>query len=458
MSTAHHSHSERKMALMLFMAPAGYQSAGWRHPDSRVEDLYGLELPTYMAQRAEAAKLHAVFLADWLSFGNTGRNPDLTAYEPFTVMGALSALTQHIGIVGTASTTFVEPYHLARYFSQIDWLSNGRAGWNIVTSTTGEENFMVELPGRDDRYERASEYLTVVRKLWDAWRDDAVIADRDAGTWAENDRIRSINYASEHYRVDGPLLVPRSPQGWPVLVQAGSSDSGKNFAAELAEVVFTVQAKYESGHEFYTDLKARTVAAGREASHINILPGLMPIVGDTEADAQQTYDDLMDLIQADRGRERITELLRGAELDISDLGMEDTIPPERLIDPNRAVAEFEATTRYPHFYHLAVVEKLTLRELIREASKSGGHGVIAGTAEQIVDHMEHWFTNEAADGFAILPPTVPVGMDRFFDEVVPLLQERGLFRTDYVEGTLRDNLGLPRPASTMWAADGSPIE
>lgn len=449
---------QRQMALMLFMAPAGYQTAAWRHPESRTEDLYGFELPKYMAQRAEAAKLHAVFLADWLSFGNTGRNPDLTAYEPFTVMGALSAVTKHIGIVGTASTTFVEPYHLARYFSQIDWLSGGRAGWNIVTSTTGEENFMTELPSRDGRYERAEEYLRVVTRLWDAWRDDAVVNDREAGVWADTDRIRPINYASDHYRVEGPLLVPRSPQGWPLLVQAGSSDSGKEFAAKLAEVVFTVHATYDSGNTFYNDLKQRTVAAGRRESDIHILPGLMPIVGGTEAEAKRIYDELMDLVQVDRGRERITELLRGAELDIDDLDLDDTIPAERLVEPDRAVAEFEATTRYPHFYHLAVNEKYTLRQLIREAFKSGGHGVIAGTPEQVADHMEHWFTNRASDGFAILPPTVPVGMERFFDDVIPILQERGLFRTDYVEGTLRDNLGLDRPASTMWAADGSPIE
>ncbi len=447
------SSHENQMALMLFMAPVGYQTAAWRDPNSRVEDLYHLDLPKYMAQRAEAAKMHAVFLADWLSFGETGRNPDLTAYEPFTLMGALAAATERIGIVGTASTTFMEPYHLARYFSQVDWLSNGRAGWNIVTSSTGAENFTVELPKRDERYERAYEYLDVVTKLWDAWRDDAVVADRESGVWADRDRIKPISYSSENYKVEGPLLVPRSPQGWPLLVQAGSSDAGKDFAARYAEVVFTVQANYEPGHAFYTDLKERTVRRGREASSLKILPGLMPIVGDTEAEAQEIYDVLMDYVDTDNGNERLVEMFRGSELDISDLGSDDVIPAERLLDPREAMANHDASTRYPHFYDLAVNQKFTLRQLVREISKSAGHGVITGTPTQIADHMEHWFRNDAADGFAILPPTVPVGMDRFFDEVVPLLQERGVFRDAYVDGTLRDNLGLVRPSSTMWSED-----
>jgi len=403
-----------------------------------------------MAQRAEAAKMHAVFLADWLSFGETGPNPDLTAYEPFTLMGALAAVTEHIGIVGTASTTFMPPYHLARYFSQVDWLSNGRAGWNIVTSSTGAENFTVDLPKRDERYERAYEYLEVVTKLWDAWRDDAVLGDRAAGVWADRERIKTIDYASENYTVEGPLLVPRSPQAWPLLVQAGSSDAGKDFAARYAEVVFTVQASYGPSHDFYTDLKGRLVRGGREASSLKILPGLMPIVGDTEAEAQEIYDELMSYVEAEQGRERLVEMFRGAELDISDLDMDDVIPAERLLDPQEAMANHDASTRYPHFYSLAVNDKLTLRELTREISKSAGHGVVTGTPEQIADHMEYWFTNDASDGFAILPPTVPVGMDRFFDEVIPLLQERGVFRSEYVEGTLRDNLGMQRPASTMW--------
>lgn len=434
-----------QMSLMMFMSPVGYQLSAWRDPSSLVERLYGLEVPMEMAKRAEKAKLHALFLADWLSFEDTGKNPDQTGYEPFTTIGALAAVTDKIGLVGTAATTFIEPFHLARYFSQLDWLSKGRVGWNIVTGTTGQENFNIPLPPRDERYARAGEYMEVVTGLWDAWQDDAVLNDRAGGIWADNAKIRPIDHDGPLHKVKGPLLVPRSPQGWPVLVQAGASDAGKEFAAEHAEVVFTVTPTLKMAQEFYRDLKGRMARYGRGTNALRIHPGLMPIIGDDEADAQRIHAELLDMVDESFGYYRLSEAL--GNIDLSDLSPEDTIPAERLITPQEAEKQKIGNTRYPYVYDLAIEKKLTVRDLLREMIKSAGHGSIVGTAEQVADHMQNWFENGAADGFSILPPTVPVGMNRFLDEVVPILQERGLFRTEYVEGTLRDNLGLSRPAS-----------
>ncbi|MER5805646.1 NtaA/DmoA family FMN-dependent monooxygenase [Streptomyces mirabilis] len=431
-----------QMHLFLFVAPVGYQTAAWRHTESRVEDLYSFDLQADIARRAEAAKLHALFLADWLSFEDTGKNPDLTGYEPFTTLGALAAVTENIGLVATASTTFNEPFNLARYFSQLDFLSKGRVGWNIVTSTTGEENFTIDLPPREERYARAVEYMDVVTGLWDAWEDDAVIADRERGVWARRDKIHTLNHKGEHYRVEGPLFVPRSPQAWPVLVQAGASSSGMDFAAKFAEAVFTVKPTLESAREFYSGLATRTLEGGRAKPPI-ILPGLMPIVGDTEAQALEIHDSLSDLIDRETGIRRLAKHLHNA--DLADLDLDDRVPAERLIAPDQAEAQ-GAPSRYRFFHDLAV-SGVTVRNLIRESSKADGHGVFTGTPVQIADHMETWFHGGTADGFAILPPTVPAGLQRFLDDVVPILQERGSFRTDYIPGTFRDNLGLERPKS-----------
>jgi FMN-dependent oxidoreductase (nitrilotriacetate monooxygenase family) len=435
----------KQMSLLLFLAPVGYQTAAWRHADSRVEELYGLSLPADVARRAEAAKIHALFLADWLSFEDTGRNPDQTGYEPFTTMGALAAVTNQIGLVGTAATTFIQPYHLARYFSQLDWLSKGRVGWNIVTGTTGQENFNVELPPRNERYARAYEYMDVVTGLWDAWCDNAVLNDRANGIWADRSRIAPINHTGQQYKVDGPLLVPRSPQAWPVLAQAGASDSGKEFAANFAELVFTVTPTLPVAQEFYRDLKARVVQAGRAEQALRVHPGLMPIVGDSERDARRIHDELLDMIDEKEGYSRLRSGLENT--DLSDLDWDDTIPAERLIDPVIAMKEKDAATRYAFYYDLAVEKKYTIRMLLREVMKAAGHGVVVGSAEQVADHMQMWFESRAADGFAILPPTMASCLDRFLLEVVPILQQRGLFRTEYVDGTLRENLGLERPKS-----------
>ncbi len=434
--------SQRKMNLFLFHNPVGRNTSSWRREGSRIEEAYGLPLAAYSAQRAEAAKLDAIFLADILTFGSTGKNPDLTAYEPFTLMGALAAVTTRIGIIATASTTFIEPYHLARYFSQLDWLSAGRAGWNIVTSSAGDENFQAALPARSERYARAEEHLRIVTALWDAWDDDAVINDRERGIWADNSKIHPVNIRSEHFRVEGPLLVPRSPQGWPVLAQAGQSDEGIAFAAKYAEAVFTAQNDIELARTYYTRLKSQTAQAGRDPNKLKILPGLVPIIGKTRADAEALSDELADLLLEEDGISELSRVL--ADADLSGLELGEPIPRERLVPPDQLPAGV-GSSRYINFYKLAIEEKLTLRELSRERTKTSGHGGLAGTAEDVADRMQHWFETGAADGFTLSPPFMPEGLDAICDELVPLLQDRGLFRTEYEGETLRDTLGLDRP-------------
>lgn len=432
------------MKLFLFMAPVGYHTAAWKHPESFVEQLYGIEVPKYLAQRAEEAKFHVVFLADWLTFENLGPTPDHTGYEPFTTIGALSQVTEKIGLVATASTTFLEPYHMARYLNQLDFLTKGRVGWNIVTSTTGQENFNAELPRRDERYVRAYEYLDVVTKLWDAWEDDAVVNDRARGVWAESSRIHRIDHEGDYYKVEGPLIVPRSPQGWPVLVQAGASDAGKSFAAQYAEAVFTAKGEFEHAKEYYDDLKSRTALAGRDPEKLAVLPGLLPIVGSTRKEAQEIADELADYIDIDFGLAQLADSF--TEIDFTQIDLDDTLPADKILEPSVVFAN-EGANRYERLYHRAVVEKYTVRRLIREVTLARGHGLIVGTAEDVADHMQHWFESNVCDGFVIQPASVPVGIDRFFDEVVPILQERGLFRTEYEGDTLRENLGLDRPSS-----------
>ncbi|MEZ2392084.1 NtaA/DmoA family FMN-dependent monooxygenase [bacterium RCC_150] len=432
-----------QMSLFLFHNPVGRSPSSWRRSRSRVEELYGLSLAKYSAQRAEAAKLDAIFLADWLSFDRTGRNPDLTGFEPFTLAGALSAVTERIGIVVTASTTFMEPYNLARFFSQLDWLSNGRIGWNVVTSQTGDENFNVTLPSKSERYTIAEEFLDVVGQLWDGWDDDAVLVDREKGVWANTERIHKTAPKTPRYQVEGPLLVPRSPQGWPVLAQAGQSDAGIAFAAKFAEAVFTAQNDVELAQDFYARVKAQLLENGRDSNSLKIMPGIVPIIGDTEEEAHELANEIADLLPVDEGLALISEYLLGIKVD--DLDFDQPVPLERLVKPE-AVKDEKTSSRYVNIYRKAADERQTLRQLIRDTVHTESHGLMIGTAAQIADQLEYWFKNSACDGFTLSPSHMPEGLDAICDKLVPELQRRGLFRTEYSGETLRHTLGLERPA------------
>ncbi|MFF3688077.1 LLM class flavin-dependent oxidoreductase [Streptomyces sp. NPDC002187] len=431
----------RQFHLNAFLMNAGHHDAAWRHPRTRPERITDLSYFQELARTAERGKLDSLFLADGVALWGNARYNAVGGFEPLTLLSALAVATEHIGLIATVSTTFNEPFHVARKFASLDHLSGGRAGWNIVTSGNVAEarNF-----GREEhlehslRYERAAEFLDVTRALWDSWRDDAAVIDRERGVYAEEGAVRAIDHRGDHFRVDGPLNVPRSPQGHPLLVQAGSSEDGKEFAARHAEAVFTAQQTLADGQTFYKDLKSRLAKYGRTADQLKILPGICPVIGGTEAEARALEDELTGLQVPAYGLQQLSGMLgtdlTGLPLD----GPLPELPEERDINGNKS--------RFTLVAELARRESLTIRELIARLGGGRGHRVFAGTPEQIADQLEEWFTQGAADGFNIMPPYLPGGLDDFVDHVVPLLQRRGLFRTEYAGRTLRDRYGLERPA------------
>ncbi|WP_328404064.1 LLM class flavin-dependent oxidoreductase [Streptomyces sp. NBC_00390] len=431
----------RQFHLNAFLMNAGHHDAAWRHPLTQPERITDLSYFQELARTAERGKLDSLFLADGVALWGNARYNAVGGFEPLTLLSALAVATEHIGLIATVSTTFNEPFHVARKFASLDHLSGGRAGWNIVTSGNVAEarNFGSEEHLEHSlRYERAAEFLDVTRALWDSWRDDAAVIDRERGVYAEEGAVRAIDHRGDHFRVDGPLNVPRSPQGHPLLVQAGSSEDGKEFAARYAEAVFTAQQTLADGQTFYKDLKSRLAKYGRTADQLKILPGICPVIGGTEAEARALEDELTDLQVPAYGLQQLSGMLgtdlTGLPLD----GPLPELPEERDINGNKS--------RFTLVAELARRESLTIRELIARLGGGRGHRVFAGTPEQIADQLEEWFTQGAADGFNIMPPYLPGGLDDFVDHVVPLLQRRGLFRTEYAGRTLRDRYGLERPA------------
>jgi FMN-dependent oxidoreductase (nitrilotriacetate monooxygenase family) len=434
----------KPMKLVLFFTPAGRLPASWRRPNSRVEELHTLPLAVDIARRAEEARFDALFLAD-VFYGEPGRNPPTTGYEPFTLMAALSAVTSRIGLIGTASTTFQPPFQLARQLASIDHLSGGRAGWNIVTSSAGGELFGRELPPKAERYRAAEEYLELVTAIWDAYADDAVVADREAGVWAREDGMRTVDFAGEFHRFRGRLKAQRSPQGRPVFVQAGQSADGLEFAARHAEVVFTAQTHLEQAAEFRTRLRERAAAHGRDPDSISVLPGIAPIVAATDEEAAAVSAELQSLVDMDAGVAALQETLQGA--DLSGIGLDEPIPADRLPDP-AAVARSAGlgASRYTNYHTMAVLERMTVRELVFESERGLGHATVTGSVERVADRFEQWYTAGACDGFAITPVYLPEGLDAVCDELVPELRKRGLVPAEYAGTTLREHLGLARPA------------
>jgi FMN-dependent oxidoreductase (nitrilotriacetate monooxygenase family) len=353
--------------------------------------------------------------------------------------------TERIGMISTASTTYSEPFNLARQFASLDHLSNGRIGWNIVTSwlATAAGNFNRTNPiSHSERYVRGEEFMQVVKGLWDCWAADAVLDERAAGRFARLDRIRRLNHDGDHYKVAGPLNLPRSPQGRPVLVQAGSSEAGRDFAARHAEAIFTAQMEKPSAQEFYADIKRRVAAAGRKPEQTHILPGLSPIIGSTEVEARRIADELGELADPEVGRKRMSARFGG--YDFSHLGLDQVLTPDDFPDPDSVEA---ARSRTEVIINIVRREKTTLRQLLAHLAGARGHHTFTGTPEQVADLMEDWFNARAADGFNIMPPILPGMLEVFIAEVVPILQKRGLFRTEYEGTTLRAHYGLADPPS-----------
>jgi FMN-dependent oxidoreductase (nitrilotriacetate monooxygenase family) len=434
--------TQKQLHLNAFLMGNGHHEAAWRHPRSKPEQAGTLAHFTHLAQVAERGKLDSVFFADSLAINDNIRFNSMGRFEPLTLLSALAAVTEHIGLIATVSTTYNEPFHVARKFASLDHLSNGRAGWNIVTSARDDEahNFSRDSNlAHADRYARASEFLDVAIKLWDSWEDDAVVRDKASGIFADTDKIHALDHSGEHFSVRGPLNVPRPVQGRPLLVQAGSSKDGKDFAARYAEAVFTAQQTLEEGQAFYSDLKARIAAFGRDPDGVKILPGICAIVGSTEAEAKQFEQELTDLLNPEYGLRQLSSML---EHDLSAYPLDGPLPNIKGEDDiNGGKSRFTLVT------DLAKRDNLTIRQLLARLAGGRGHRTFAGTPEQIADELEIWFTRGAADGFNVMPPLLPGGLEDFVDHVVPVLQKRGLFRTDYTGATLRDNYGLERPAS-----------
>ncbi|APG14901.1 nitrilotriacetate monooxygenase [Bradyrhizobium japonicum] len=444
-----------EMKLGLFLVQAGYNQGAWRDPGVPASGGVDIAHYTHMAAIAEGAAFHFVFCADSPSvsepdhatIARAGRND---GFEPITLLSALSSRTQQIGLVATATTTYHQPYHLARMLASLDYLSGGRAAWNIVTSAGkfeaanfGEE----ELPDYDTRYARAKEFVEVVKGLWDTWEDDAFIRDKQGGIFADTNKLHLLNHRGSYFSVRGPLNVARPPQGYPVLVQAGASDAGIRFATEVGEVVFTAEPSLENGKRYYANLKAKVRALGRQEDQLLIMPGIVPIVGRTKQEASeklqrlQSYTPLDVLItRADQWLGFVTDL-RSVNLDAL---VPEALPPTNFFQSRQKV-----------LLGLAARHNFTWRQLIRLIADSGGHLMVVGTPDEIANTMVDTFDQRAADGFNILPATVPGGLKDFVELVIPELRRRGKFRSGYSGKTLRENLGLKRPPNRFAEADVS---
>lgn len=431
--------SRDQMVLSLIIGGVG---GAWTRPDSRAEDAFSIRLAHEIALEAERAALHALFVADGVTLDrNQIADRPYAHLEPLTMFSALAALTERIGFIATASTTYSEPYNLARQIASLDLISGGRAAWNVVTSSAGQENFGGgPLPDHTWRYGRAAEFVEVATALWESWDADAIVVDRARRVWAERDRVHPIDHVGEHFQVAGPLNLPRSPQGRPVLVQAGSSQDGKELGTRYADVIFTAQQSLRGAQAFYRDVKARVEALGRDPEHVLVLPGTSVVIGDTTHEARAIKRELDGRVDLDAGLLRLQHQLGGA--DLSGVGL-DEVPPEHLL-PDPASVNIRQS-RAQVFRDLAVHEGWTLRRLIELEVSSSGHRVLVGTVGEVVDQLESWFHDDAADGFVLLPSSVPRGVHDVTRRLVPELQRRGLFRRDYEGTTLRENLGLPQP-------------
>ena len=430
----------RMLRLGAFMRPVSLHTAWWRDPDSWPDANFDISHLARFAQTLERGRFDAFFMADHLAVLNMPmaalkRSATNTSFDPLTLLPALAMVTERIGLIATASTTYNDPYHVARKFASLDHISGGRAGWNVVTTSNPDaaRNF-----GRDDhmahdaRYDRAREFFDVVTGLWDSWADDAFIRDVDSGVFFDPDRLHVLDHRGPHFNVRGPLNVARPVQGWPVIVQAGASDAGRQLAAETAEAVFSAPARIEDARAMYADVKDRMVRAGRDRDDMKILPGAFVVVGETRAEAEAKLARLDALVHPDSGLASLSVVL-GTDAFAFDLDAPLPEIPETNASRSGRQQMVERARR----------EGLTVRDLARIAGGYGGLKMV-GTPATIADAMEEWLATDACDGFNVIFPTMPGGLDDFVDHVVPELQRRGLFRREYEGRTLRENLGLKR--------------
>jgi len=437
----------RQLRLGAFMRPVSIHTGAWRFPGAWPDANFNLAHLRQLIQTLERAKFDAFFMADHMAVLNMPvaalkRSHTVTSFEPFTLLAALSQATEHIGLIATATTTFDVPYHIARRFASLDHLSNGRAGWNIVTTSNPDAalNFgMDEQMDHDERYARAREFYDVVTGLWDSFAEDAFVRDVESGVYFDPARMHTLGHKGKYLSVRGPLNIARPVQGWPVIVQAGASDAGRQLAAEVAEVIFSGVNLLADAQSFYADIKSRAEKAGRKRDHIKILPGCFVVVGDTLEEAQKTKALLDSRVHPDSGIGTIS-----AQLGFDASGFDLDGPLPEIPETNTG------KTGRQRLIDMARRENLTVRELAQRVGGSFGSLEMIGTPAMIADQMETWLKEEGSDGFNVLFPWLPGGLDDFCNKVVPELQRRGLFRREYEGKTLRENLGLPRPGNRFF--------
>ncbi len=438
--------SQRQLKLGALMRPVSIHTGAWRYPGAFPDANFSFGHYKRFIQTLERGRFDAFFMADHLALLNMPiealkRSHTVSSFDPLTLLPALAAVTEHIGLIATASTTYNEPYHIARKFASLDHISGGRAGWNLVTTSNPDAalNFgQDEHMAHGERYQRAREFYEVVTGLWDGWADDALIRDVESGIFFDPNRVKPLNHVGPEFKVRGPLNVARPIQGWPVIVQAGASEAGRQIAAETAEAVFAGVATLAEGQRLYADIKSRMPALGRDPEHLKLLPGCFVVVSDTVEEARAKRAHLDSLVHYDSA---IASLSIALGTDASAFDPDGPLPP---------IPETNASkTGRERAIALAEREGLTVRQL---AQRLGGYAGLAmvGTPDTIADEMEAWLEGRGADGFNIMFPWLPGGLDDFVDRVVPELQRRGLFRREYEGRTLRENLGLPRPPNRLF--------
>ncbi len=441
--------ARKQLRLGAFMRPVSIHTGAWRYPGAWPDANFNFERLKQLAQTLERGRFDAFFMADHLALLNMPiealqRSHTATSFEPFTLLSALAQHTQHLGLIATASTTFDEPFHIARRFASLDHLSGGRAGWNIVTTSNpdaalnfGREDHMEH----DARYDRAREFYDVVTGLWDSWADDAFVRDVDSGRFFDPAKLHVLGHKGEHLSVRGPLHIARPVQGWPVIVQAGASEAGRQLAAETAELIFAAPGTLANARAFYADVKSRMRKFGRDPEHLKILPGAFTIVADSVDEAKAIRAKLDSLVHYDSAIASLSIALGHDASTFDPGGPLPEVPPTNASQSGRE-----------RVIELARRENLTVRQL---AQRLGGYGGLAfvGTAQTIADEMQEWLESEGSDGFNVMFPWLPGGLDAFVDRVVPELQRRGIFRQEYEGRTLRENLGLPRPVNRFFSQD-----
>ena len=436
----------KQLKLGAFMRPVSIHTGAWRYPGALPDANFNFPALKRFIQKLEQGKFDAFFMADHLAVLNMPlnalkRSHTVTSFEPFTLLSALASVTEHIGLVATASTTYDEPYHIARRFASLDHISGGRAGWNIVTTSNPDAslNFgLSEEVEHDERYARAREFYDVVTGLWDSFADDAFIRDVESGIYFDPAKIHVLGHQGKHLSVRGPLNIARPVQGWPVIVQAGASEAGRQLAAETAEVVFAPAGNLEAGKILFADIKGRARAIGRDPESIKILPGVLVIVGETVAEAIAKREHLDSLVHYESG---IASLNSALAYDVSGFdpdGLLPEIPQTNASKSSRA-----------QVIALAQRDRLTIRQLAQHIGSYGGLAFV-GTPQTIADDMEQWLIKQGSDGFNVMFPFLPEGLNDFVDKVIPELQRRGIFRREYEGKTLRENLGLARPANRFF--------